>query len=270
MKFVFPILSILVCAVAAYFSLTESEKFSSVQAERLEIESKNKSVTASADAAEQKMRDLDGTLAISKDELEVAKQRFIATKSNVDSLKSQEAEADAQLAAQDAEFKELEDSLAAVQAIFDGIDGDVTMDNLGERVSEMEASVEAKKEEVDKIEGLIADAKKDITAKRESISRLEDRRESRAKRIQLNGKVARVSAVNQDWGFLVIGAGSNSGYSPQTALIISRGGQVIGRATPSAVEPTQTIAEIDMDSLAPGVLIQPGDRVVVAKPSAGN
>jgi hypothetical protein len=37
---------------------------------------------------------------------------------------------------------------------------------------------------------------------------------------------------------------------------------------PSAIEPTQTIAEIDFKTLADGVRIQPGDRVILTKPNS--
>ena len=77
-----------------------------------------------------------------------------------------------------------------------------------------------------------------------------------------------VTAVNQDWGFLVIGAGSNSGFTPQSSLIVQRNGRRVGRVRPSSIEPTQTIAEIDLDSLATGVRIQPGDRVILATPTS--
>ena len=95
------------------------------------------------------------------------------------------------------------------------------------------------------------------------------RKAARNKRIDRNAMEARVTAVNQDWGFLVIGAGSNSGFTPQTTLLVKRDGRLIGRVNPSAIEPTQTIAEIDLKSLAPGVRLQAGDRVIVSKP-AGN
>lgn len=270
MKFIFPILSILVCGVAAYFSLAESKKFTEVQDLRLETINTNKSVTASADAKEVEVRDLEATLGESKDSLELAKQSLLATNSNYEALEGEERKVDTRLADQQVEFDELKKSLVAVQEIFSGMGGGVTMDNLGEKVAEVAATVKEKQEKVETLEGLIEDAKKDLTKKRDSLQRLADRKSSRSARIAQNSKTARVSAVNQDWGFLVIGAGSNSGYSPQTELLITRGGKMIGRVTPSGVEPTQTIAEIDMDSLAPGVRIQPGDRVMVAKPSAGN
>ena len=48
---------------------------------------------------------------------------------------------------------------------------------------------------------------------------------------------------------------------------MKRDGKTIGRVHPSAIEPTQTIAEIDMDTLSPGVRLQPGDRVILSKPA---
>ena len=77
-----------------------------------------------------------------------------------------------------------------------------------------------------------------------------------------------VTAVDQDWGFLVIGAGSNSGFSPQTGLLVTRDGHLIGRVRPSSIEPNQTIAEIDFKSIAAGARIMPGDRVMLGKPHA--
>jgi hypothetical protein len=47
---------------------------------------------------------------------------------------------------------------------------------------------------------------------------------------------------------------------------VERDGRKIGKVRPSAIEPTQTIAEIDLESLAAGVRLQPGDRVIIAAP----
>jgi hypothetical protein len=51
-------------------------------------------------------------------------------------------------------------------------------------------------------------------------------------------------------------------------MLVQRDGRMVARITPSAIEPTQTIAEIDFKSMAVGARIQPGDRVILAKPAA--
>jgi hypothetical protein len=76
-----------------------------------------------------------------------------------------------------------------------------------------------------------------------------------------------VSAVNDDWGFVIIGAGSSTGFTPQTKLLVKRDGRLIAEVKPSSIEPSQTIAEIDPETLAPGARIQPGDRVILANPA---
>jgi hypothetical protein len=77
-----------------------------------------------------------------------------------------------------------------------------------------------------------------------------------------------ITAVSPDWGFVVIGAGSNTGFTPQTVLLVKRDGKLIGRVRPSAIERTQTIGDVILESLAPGVRLQPGDRVILAKPES--
>ena len=113
-----------------------------------------------------------------------------------------------------------------------------------------------------------AAAEKLLEKNRAEVDRLVKRDIERNSRIGRNSMESVVTAVNQDWGFLVIGAGSNSGFTPQTSLIVERDGRLIGRVRPSSIEPTQTIAEIDFNSLASGVRMQPGDRVILAKPTS--
>jgi orotidine-5'-phosphate decarboxylase len=49
---------------------------------------------------------------------------------------------------------------------------------------------------------------------------------------------------------------------------VKRDGRLIGKVNPSSIEPTQTIAEIDFKTISPGVRIQPGDSVILAKPAS--
>ena len=115
---------------------------------------------------------------------------------------------------------------------------------------------------------LVASAEQLLAKNNDELDRLVKRKVDRDARIGRNSMESVITAVNQDWGFLVIGAGSNSGFTPQTSLVVERDGRFIGRVRPSAIEATQTIAEIDFSSLANGVLLQPGDRVILATPTS--
>lgn len=267
MKFIFPILAILVCLGAAYYTWSVSEQFSEVQGARLESINTNRSVAAKADVADKNITDEEALLEQSKDSLALVTQSVSALQSDAVTLKNDLSKIDNELAGQDAEFKELERTLEEVNVIFEGLEEDVDIDNLAEKITEIEEDVKAKRTRVEELETLIAGARSTLETKRKDIDRLVKRKEARNRRIARNAMEARITAVNQDWGFLVIGAGSNSGFTPQTTLLVTRNGRMIGKVSPSAIEPTQTIAEIDLDSLSPGVRIQPGDSVILAKPS---
>lgn len=267
MKFAFPILAILVCGAAAYYSFTQSEKFKEYQDARLLAISTNKSVTASADKADIEIEEEERLLEESKKNLAIATASVESLKATANQLKNDLAKVDSDLAAQDVEFEQLNKALKEVQALFaemnlgDGVD----IDNLPEKMDEINEDIKGKRAKMEELNALVDAAKKSLAAKQEEVARLVARKEARDTRIGRNAMEARVTAVDHDWGFLVIGAGSNSGFSPQTTLLVKRDGRLIGKVNPSAIEPTQTIAEIDTKTLSPGVRIQPGDIVILAQ-----
>jgi hypothetical protein len=172
------------------------------------------------------------------------------------------------LKGQEEEFAQLEKALAEVNNILAALGGGVTLDTLPEKIQQIEDDKKAKQTKLEELEVLAGGAEKSLATNRAELDRLSKRMVERSSRIGRNSMEAVVTAVNQDWGFLVIGAGSNSGFTPQTELLVERDGRKIGRVRPSSIEPTQTIAEIDLESLASGVRIQPGDRVILAQPLA--
>ena len=268
MKFLFPILSIVVCLGAAYFTWTASEKFTAVQAARFQAMDTNKLVTAKADAADVNIKKEQVLLEESRNALALATQSVLALESDSTALKKDADKIESELQAQTAESAQLEVALKEVSQIFADIGEDIDIDNLAAKIVEIEEDLKTKKIKVDELATLIEGAKTSLANKQKEVDTLTTRKVTRNKRIESNALEARVTAVNQEWGFLVIGAGANSGFTPQTTLLVTRDGRLIGRVNPSAIEPTQTIAEIDLKSLAAGVRIQPGDRVLLAQPAA--
>ncbi|MGJ8644921.1 MAG: hypothetical protein ACSHX9_16060 [Luteolibacter sp.] len=268
MKFIFPILAIIVCGGAAYFSLDHSTKFEGVQEQRLVAISTNKRVMANIDKEQAEKDNNEKLLEEAKDRLALATQTVEILQADNNQLKNDDAKLDVRIAEQDKEFKQLNDAIEEVRLILAGLGEDVNVDNIGEKVTAIQDDIIDKKKKLEELNTLVEGAEKRLSSSQGEVARLVERKNSRSERIKRNAMTARVTAVNQDWGFLVIGAGSNSGFTPQTSLLIKRDGKLIGRVTPTAIEKTQTIADIDLDSLAPGVRIQRGDTVILAKPSA--
>ncbi len=270
MKFVFPILAILVCGASAYYSFTLSEKFQEYQDARLLAISTNKTVTASAEKDEAKIVEEERLLEESKKNLDIVTASVQALESDATRLKNELVKVDADLAAQDVEKEQLNNALKEVQQIFADmkLGDDVNIDNLADKIGEIDEDIKTKRAKMEELEALIDGAKKSLAGKQEDVARLVAKEGARDTRISQNAMEARVTAVDSDWGFLVIGAGANSGFTPQTTLLVKRDGRLIGKVNPSAIEPTQTIAEIDFKTISPGVRIQPGDSVILAKPAS--
>ncbi len=267
MKFVFSILAILVCGGAAYFTLTQTEMFEENQTKRFEAIDTNKRVEATIAETEAEIEKEKGLLEISKVNLATVKASIDSLIPNRNNLKSESAKLDLELAEQKVQLDDVKKALAEIQKIMDDLGGDVNMENIGEKIAEVEEDIKVKRNELDKLNTSIEESEKSLATKKEEVGRLASRKEARNLRIKGNAMEARVTAVDQDWGYLIIGAGSNSGFTPQTSLLVQRDGILIAMVKPSSIEPTQTIAEIDAKSVSPGVRIQPGDKVILAKPA---
>lgn len=268
MKAILYVIAILVAGGAAYFTLEHSRKFGDLQKVRLETIKTNKEVSANADVKEKELKDAKAELVTSETKREEVTQSISALKSSGSTLERDVAELDNTLKGQDEEFAVLEKALQEVNTILKDLGEDITLDNLSEKIEQIDNDRKGRIAKVEELETLVGAAEKLLASNRAEVDRLVKRKIERGARIGRNSMESVITAVNQDWGFLVIGAGSNSGFTPQTPLIVQRDGRLIGRVQPSSIEPTQTIAEIDFKSLATGVRLQPGDRVMLAKPNA--
>jgi uncharacterized coiled-coil protein SlyX len=266
MKAIFYVLALLVIGGAAYFTLELSNKFKAQQTVRLETITTNKSVSANADATESDLKKETAILIAAETKKEELTQSISALKSTAATLERDLAEVDNTLKSQDDEFTELDKTLKQVQEILKELGNDVTLDNLAEKIQIVTDDKKKKEVTFEELTTNVATAEKKLADFKADLDRLVKRDLQRNSNIGTNSREAVISSVDQDWGFVVIGSGSNSGFAPQGTLIVKRDGQVIGRLRPSSIEPSQTIAEIDFPTLSPGVRIQPGDRVIPLKP----
>ena len=85
------------------------------------------------------------------------------------------------------------------------------------------------------------------------------RKEKEIMRIGVGG---RILAVNGGWNFVVISIGDKQGAVMNATMLVVRDDVPIGKVRITSVEPTSSIADILPGSLARGVTIQPGDRVI--------
>jgi hypothetical protein len=268
MKAILYVIAILAIGGAAYFSFDHSQKFAALEKERIDTIATNKQVLADTAIAEKGVKEESAKLAANKESRDLLTQTVSALKSTGTSLNADLANLKKDLVVQEEEFAQLQKALDEVNAILANLGGGVTIDTLPAKIQEIEDDKKAKQTKLEELTTLATGAEKTLETARAELDRLGKRMMERSSRIGKNSLEAVITAVNQDWGFVVIGAGSNSNFTPQTTLLVQRDGTKIGRVRPSSIEPTQTIAEIELDSLGTGVRLQPGDQVILAKPAS--
>lgn len=268
MKIILSIVAILAAGGAAFLSISHSGKFKKVQEARLATISEHKEISNQANTTEKQLKDLKAALVAANTKKEEVVQKLDAFKAAGATIERDIGGLEATLQAQDDDFAELNKAKEELGRIMSDLGGEVTIETLGDKIKEFGDNKKTQETKLEELNTLVTAAEKLLATNRAELDRQMKRDIERSARQSRGAMEAVVSAVNQDWGFLVIAAGSNSGFTPQTPLIIERDGKTIGRVRPSSVEPTQTIAEIDFETLATGVRLQPGDRVITAKPTS--
>lgn len=266
MKTIFYAIAILATGGAAFYAYKHSEQFKALEADRILTIDTNTKVSSDADVAESKIKVLRATLASTKEKRDLLSASVSSLKSAGIGFANDIEKLDVQMKLQKEEFAQLQKTLDEVVKILADAGGGVTLENLAEKMDEVNQDKTNKEKSLEELEAVVAGAEKNLASNRAELDRLGKKMMDRSTRIARNAMRSVVTAVNQDWGFLVIGAGSNSGFTPQSSLIVERDGRRIGRVRPSSIEPTQTIAEIDFESLTSGVRLQPGDTVILASP----
>lgn len=76
-----------------------------------------------------------------------------------------------------------------------------------------------------------------------------------------------ITAVDGDWGFVVIKKHPRAEISESSSLIVVRGAEPLGRLSVESVERGRILANVIMSSMPAGARIRPGDRVILAEPN---
>jgi len=90
----------------------------------------------------------------------------------------------------------------------------------------------------------------------------------RRKNLNANKISSLITAVDNEWGFVVVKPHEGAVIRPESKLVVIRGNKHIGRLNINAIENEagRVLANIDYSSLVRGMRIRPGDRVILSEP----
>ena len=129
------------------------------------------------------------------------------------------------------------------------------MDKLTAQLKDAQAQVA----ELTQLKETLTNKAKDAESRADDLEKVVEHYKSNIVRNGLEGEVL---AVNQGWNFVVLSIGDRQGAVANAELILKRGDSQIGKVRITSVEPSTSVADIIPGSLAKGVRVQPGDRVI--------
>ena len=271
-KKIFYILSVLVTIAAAWYSFQNSQL---LQAE-IDLFAKEQTLKIGTEKVEEeKKEDLENTQK-ALGEAEGVNAELIQSMGNMRSrengLNKSKEKAQVEIAEHDAKLAEL----AAIKAKIDKkleeeLGGrQITWNQVPAEIKRLQEERKKKGDDLDLLNEHIEKLTSEVADKQASNTREGDRLTKIRTKIARNAKVGAITSVNSTWGFVIVNLGTNnSNVTPQSKLLVTRDGRLLGRLTPNSVEASQTVCDLNARDINPGVRIQPGDQVTLADSSTG-
>ena len=281
---IFSGLTLLIAAAAIFFGFKTKELVEKLQAKGKETYDELVEKRATLKATQAKLKATEEKLAATEAELKSTQEKLAMTEADLAKTKTELADAKNELDKSKADYAALKLKLDDLMALFPGGDPKEIIKQVAD-MKEAKAALETK---VAALEKEIAEQKiviEDLTKqKKENESKISEQK-THIKRytdnFMLKGTRGEVLAVNAGWGFCVLSVGDKRGAAANKIMIVTRGGQTIGKVKIINVETSQSVADIIPSSFTKGTYVQPGDQVIytgedkvreepAATPPAGN
>ena len=265
MKVILYILVIVAVLAGSFFSYSAMKKFEHLKQTREELDADNVNRRAKIKTAKKEAKDMEGQLKRARSEYDDAEAGRDNAQANLKLSKKEAGTWKSKIAGQQEKLDENNDLIKQIEKAFEGL-GAVNLDQIPALVQKLEDDLKASKKKLEELNALSEAGRARVAANNEQIGDMDSRLAKRAARIQGNAAQGRVTAVNHDWGFVTIQVPSNMPIDSDSKLMIKRGMTYIGNLNINAVEGQRVVADIDYKSMTPGMVVQPGDHVILAKP----
>lgn len=255
-------LAIIVTLAAAVLGFLAKGNIDRLQADRKETKLSLARTESSLKKTEGELKKSQEDLTAANTKIEQQTGEITGLKKDKDDLTMQVAEAKTAL---DAKVKEL----AEIQEKMKGAAGDKPNVDPAAIAAELEtAKADAKKAQAELAEKsqMVETLNRSKQANEEKLSEANKEIARYRSGVTKQGLTGRVLAVNPGWNFVVLSVGDRQGAATGGVMIVTRGGEPIGRVRITSIEPSTSIADIVPGSVRRGVTVQPGDSVVYEGP----
>jgi len=259
-------IALAVTGVAAFFSFQNLEK---MKGERLEIAK----LETSIDALLTEISNIRENITDRNTQITDQERTRGARIGERDGLRSDIERAKQEVPALDNQIRAQEQQIATFEGVIDELkkffqDMDVNNpEELNEKIKQLANDRVAREREVAEVEAAIEAANAEIARLEGLLANARQAQVDRTRGIEVNTRQPEIVAINRDWGFVIVNAGTAQGFKPENSLLVQRGETFVGKLVISSISNNQLVADIVPRSIPVGQSIQPGDRVILQSPN---
>jgi len=265
MKSILYIVAIIAILAGSVLSYKSMKAFDDLKTQRKALDSDNINRKAKIKTAKKDAKEMEAEMKSARAKLDDAEAGRDNAKSNLKLSKKEAGIWKSKIAGQQEKLDENKNLIAQIEKVFKGL-GAVDLKQMPELVQKLEDDLKSANKKSEELRALTEAAKTRVATNPEQIKDLDARIAKRASRIQGNSAQGRITAVNHDWGFVTIQVPSVMPVDSASKLMVKRGTTYIGNLNINAIEGSRIVADIDYQSMTPGMVVQPGDHVILAKP----
>ncbi|NWK56433.1 hypothetical protein HW115_12495 [Verrucomicrobiaceae bacterium N1E253] len=266
MKSILYIVAIIAILAGGWFSYQSKDDFQQLRDKRTTLDGENENRKASIKTTKEEAKEREDERDAALSDKIKAESELDNVKSNLKLARRRVNEEKNKIAAQDEELGRVKDLIEQIKKQFKDLGDNVELEQVPALVKQLEDELKKANRDLEELELLNEKMDGMVNANTKTIQELDTRISKRAARIKGNSAEGRVTAVNHDWGFVTLEIPSNMPVTAEAKLMIKRGMSYIGNLNVNAIEGRRIVADIDYRSMTPGMVVQPGDHVILAKP----
>lgn len=255
MKNILLIVGILLAGGSVYWGMTLSDDLKKSGEEKVALVDENRKQQAN-------LSDMSANLSNSLAAQSVAINKEAAASSELQRAMDENSTLTTELEGLKVQLAEVEKQLEDLLKGADGRDPDDMLAKAGE----LKSAIEEKEGQATELAAVLQGAKDKLVPLEAHLAKLQQSLATYDRQVARNNEEYSITAVDPQWGFVIVNAGQNSGLEANELLLVTRGGKRQAVLKISRVEKGQSVADIQQDSLKPGNKLQVGDKVILLRP----
>lgn len=250
------IISAIVIAATAYLGFATKGKVDGLQDDLKTTKTKLGATTTELNSTKGKLKTTEENLTAAKADIEAKDKSIAEQKGKIDGLTGEIEKAKAEIADKTAKLDEVQKQLEKATA------GGISIEELGAKLKELTEAKTRLETELAEAKQVNESLNKDLDAQKAKAVASDAQVQAYKQNIVKQGLSGTILAYNPGWNFVVLSIGDRQGLKAGKEMVVTRGGQMIGKVKVTTVEPSSSIADVIPNSIARGTSVQPGDTVI--------